>query len=185
MAERPIPFANTVEFYALLGCFYAAWSRAEIVVDCAIWKALGTTPQQTHALVAAMEFGRKAVLRSLLPSSGKDVEQIKGCLTRISIRKIATEIVRLLPSSLWLPLLVQVLILAAAPRARSLVSISKTRGKNLATKAGFKDLQDQLSANTELVETIKVEVGQKDWARREWTAYERLEFSLEGGALPT
>jgi hypothetical protein len=42
MAERPIPFANTVEFYALLGCFYAAWSRAEIVVDCAIWKALGS-----------------------------------------------------------------------------------------------------------------------------------------------
>ena len=57
----------------------------------------------------------------------------------------------------------------------------KTRGKNLATKAHFDSLQDQLRANTELVETIKAEVGQKDWAQREWTNLRRtkLEALLE------
>ena len=56
------PYANTPEFYALLGRFYAAWSRVEIVLDCAIWKVLGTTPEQAHAVVAGMEFGRKAAV---------------------------------------------------------------------------------------------------------------------------
>jgi hypothetical protein len=86
MSKRPPPrFANTTDFYALLGAFYAAWSRAEIVIDCAIWKVLGTTQRQAHILVAGMEFGRKAaVLKSLLRGSNyKNVEQIKGCLTRI------------------------------------------------------------------------------------------------------
>jgi hypothetical protein len=83
--DRPVPFANTIDFYALLGFFYAAWSRAEIVVDCAIWKLLGTTPQQTHVLAASMGFRWKAtVLRFLLPNSDRDAEQIKGCLARIS-----------------------------------------------------------------------------------------------------
>src|SRR5262249_5930776 len=80
------PYANTPEFNELLGRFYAAWSRVEIVLDCAIWKVLGTTPEQAHAVVAGMEFGRKAaVLRSLLPGSQfKNVEQLKGILTRIT-----------------------------------------------------------------------------------------------------
>jgi hypothetical protein len=84
--KPPARFANTTEFYAMLGAFYAAWSRAELVVDCAIWKILGTTQRQAHILVGAMEFGRKAaVLRSLLPRSNyKNLEQIKGLLTRIS-----------------------------------------------------------------------------------------------------
>ncbi len=57
----------------------------------------------------------------------------------------------------------------------------RTRGKNLATKADFDSLQKQLRANTELVETIKAEVSQKDWARREWTNLRRtkLEALLE------
>ena len=31
----------------------------------------------------------------------------------------------------------------------------------------------QLKANTELVETLKSDVGQKDWAKREWTNLRR------------
>src|SRR5262249_52167423 len=52
----------------------------------------------------------------------------------------------------------------------------KTRGKHLATKADFDSLQDQLRANTELVETIKAEIGQKDWAKRERTNLRRIKL---------
>jgi hypothetical protein len=81
-----LPYANTPKFCALLGRFYATWSRVEIVLDCAIWKVLGTTPEQAHAVVAGMEFGRKsAVLRSLLATSKfENVDELKGILTRIT-----------------------------------------------------------------------------------------------------
>jgi hypothetical protein len=52
----------------------------------------------------------------------------------------------------------------------------RTRGNNLATKADFDSLQDQLRANTHLVETIKADVSQKDWAKREWTNIRRLQI---------
>jgi hypothetical protein len=86
MGEKPLPFARSQNFYAMLGGFHAAWSRAEIVLECAIWKILGTTPEQAHILLAAMEFGRKAaILKSLLPGSNhSNQEKIKGCLTRIT-----------------------------------------------------------------------------------------------------
>jgi hypothetical protein len=60
-------------------------------------------------------------------------------------------------------------------------SYLRTRGQNLATKHDFDELQKQLKANTELVEAIKSEVGQKDWAEREWTNLRRtkLEALLE------
>jgi hypothetical protein len=50
----------------------------------------------------------------------------------------------------------------------------RTRGKHLATQADFESLKKQLQQNTELVETIKSEVSQKDWAKREWTNLRRL-----------
>jgi hypothetical protein len=52
----------------------------------------------------------------------------------------------------------------------------KIRGTNLATKSDFIDLQNQLRANTELVETIKAEVGQWDWMQREWTNLRRVKL---------
>jgi len=99
-----------------------------------------------------------------------------------TIQKIAAEVARHLPSYAWVLLLVQVVILAAAAAVGAFFGeYLKTRGKNLATKADFDSLQDQLRANTELVETIKAEVGQKDWAQREWTNLRRtkLEALLE------
>ena len=53
------------------------------------------------------------------------------------------------------------------------VSYFRTRGQNLATKHDFDELQRQLRATTEAVETIKSEVSQRDWARREWTNLRR------------
>jgi hypothetical protein len=66
------------------------------------------------------------------------------------------------------------------------VSYFRTRGQNLATKHDFEELQKQLKANTELVETIKSEVSQRDWAQREWTNLRRvkLEALLVGGIPP-
>jgi hypothetical protein len=95
-------------------------------------------------------------------------------LDEVAIQKIAAEVVRHLPSYPWVLLAVQlVLTLAAAGIGSFLGEYLRTRGKNLATKADFDSLQDQLRANTELVETIKAEVGQKDWAQREWTNLRR------------
>jgi hypothetical protein len=36
-----LPFANTPEFYTALGYFFAFWGRAELAIDCAIWKTRG------------------------------------------------------------------------------------------------------------------------------------------------
>jgi hypothetical protein len=56
------------------------------------------------------------------------------------------------------------------------VSYFRTRGQNLATKHDFDELQKQLSATTKLVETIKSEVSQLDWAQREKTTLRRLKL---------
>ena len=103
-------------------------------------------------------------------------------MDEVTIQKIAAEVARHLPSYTWMLLLVQVVILGAAAAVGAFFGeYLKMRGKNLATKADFDSLQDQLRANTELVETIKAEVGQKDWAQREWTNLRRtkLEALLE------
>jgi hypothetical protein len=52
----------------------------------------------------------------------------------------------------------------------------KTKGKNLATKEDFESLKGQLRENTELVENIKAEVGQRDWAAREWRNIRRAKL---------
>jgi hypothetical protein len=95
-----------------------------------------------------------------------------------TIQKIAAEIVRHLPSyPLWVLLAVQtVLMLIAAGAATFAVEYLKTGGRNLATKADFEDVKAQLRTTTEMVETIKTEVAQKDWARREWTNLRRVKL---------
>src|SRR5262245_58921177 len=73
-------------------------------------------------------------------------------------------------------LLVQVVILGAAAAVGAFFGeYLKMSGKNLATKADFESLQDQLRANTELVETIKAEAGQ-NWAKRERTNLRRIKL---------
>jgi hypothetical protein len=103
-------------------------------------------------------------------------------MDEVTIQKIAAEVVRHLPNYAWVLLLVQGGIMAAAAAAGAFFGeYLKTRGKNLATKADFESLQEQLRATTQTVETIKSEVAQKDWAQREWTNLRRtkLEALLE------
>jgi hypothetical protein len=86
-----------------------------------------------------------------------------------TIKKIAEQLGQYLPLYSWTFLAVQVLIMiVAAGIGAFFAEYLKTRGQNLATKADFKALQTQLRANTELVETVKTEINQKELARREW-----------------
>jgi hypothetical protein len=69
-------------------------------------------------------------------------------------------------------------IIAALVGALTALSASyfRTRGQNLATKHDFVELLNQLKTNTELVETIKSEFSQRDWAQREWTNLRRIKL---------
>src|SRR5258707_13134082 len=94
-----------------------------------------------------------------------------------TIQQIAAEVARHLPSYPWTLLAVQVVLTLATLGIGVFVGeYLKTREKTLATKADFDSLQSQLEANTELVETIKSEVGQRDWASREWTNLRRIKL---------
>jgi hypothetical protein len=97
-------------------------------------------------------------------------------MDEVTIQKIAAEVVRHLPSYPWLVLLT----LVAAGAGAFFGQYFETRGKNLATKADFERLQEHLRATTQTVtqtvETIKSEVAQKDWARREWANLRRIKL---------
>jgi hypothetical protein len=94
-----------------------------------------------------------------------------------TIQKIASEVAAHLPTYWWVPLLIQSSLTAVVAAIAVFGSeYFRTRGRHLATKGDFKSLQQQLRANTELVETIKAEVGQRDWAKREWTNLRRLKL---------
>ena len=100
-------------------------------------------------------------------------------MDKVTIQEIATEVVARLPygDRYWLFLLVNVIVVALVGVLAVLgTSYFRTRGQNLATKHDFVELQKQLKGNTELVETIKAEIGQKDWAQREWTNLRRIKL---------
>ena len=85
-----------------------------------------------------------------------------------TVRRIAEEVARL-SGYPWSFLAIQVIVtLVAAGVGAFLAEYLKTRGRHLATTADFDRLQNELRANTRLVETVKAEVGLKDWAAREW-----------------
>jgi hypothetical protein len=96
-----------------------------------------------------------------------------------TIQQIAAEVVARLPfgDRYWLFLAINVIVMAlAAGFAAWFGSFLKTKGQNFATKRDFDELQRQLSANTKLVETVKSEVSQRDWAQREWTNLRRIKL---------
>jgi hypothetical protein len=97
-----------------------------------------------------------------------------------TIQQIAVQVVAQLPLALLMVINVIIAALVSALTALG-VSYFRTRGQNLATKHDFEELKKQLKANTEIVETIKSEVSQRDWAQREWTNLRRgkLEALLE------
>jgi len=100
-----------------------------------------------------------------------------------TIQQIAAEVVHGLPygDHPWFFLFVNaaIMVLAAGFAAWG-GSFLKTKGQNFATKRDFDELQKQISANTKLVETIKSEVSQRDWAQREWAVLGRKLNMIRG-----
>jgi hypothetical protein len=92
-----------------------------------------------------------------------------------TIQQIAAQVVAQLPLGLLTILNLFIVALVSALTALG-VSYFRTGGQNLATKHDFDELQKQLSANTKLVEDIKSDVSQRDWARREWTTLRRVKL---------
>jgi hypothetical protein len=96
-----------------------------------------------------------------------------------TIQQIAAEVVHRLPygDRPWLFLLVNAVVMAVVGILATLgTSYFRTRAQNLATKHDFDELKKQLEANTDLVENIKSEVSQRDWAQREWTNLRRIKL---------
>jgi hypothetical protein len=61
-----VNYALTDHFYTYLGKFYGLWIALDSTIDYEIGQLLGLAPIKTHALVAGMEFGRKASLFRIL-----------------------------------------------------------------------------------------------------------------------
>jgi hypothetical protein len=96
-----------------------------------------------------------------------------------TIQQIAAEVVARLPfgDRYWLFLIINIVVMALTAAVAAFAgSYLRTRGKHLATKADFDSLQQQLSVTTQMVETIKSQVAQKDWAQREWTNLRRIKL---------
>jgi hypothetical protein len=70
-------------FHILLGQFHCIWLMFDVQVDYSIGKFLNISPEQTHILVAGMEFGRKLRLliellkRSDHPKKATLIESIR------------------------------------------------------------------------------------------------------------
>jgi hypothetical protein len=98
-----------------------------------------------------------------------------------TIQQIAAEVVHRLPygDRPWLFLLVNAVVMAVVGILATLgTSYFRTRAQNLATKHDFDELKKQLEANTDLVENIRSEVSQRDWAQREWTNLRRVKLEV-------
>ena len=91
LRDKPTPFANTPEFCAALGYFYAAWSRTELAIDCATWKALGAeTAEKAHERSARTKFRDKCKQFRALLDGGKfeHGEQVRELLARIEYNSL-------------------------------------------------------------------------------------------------
>jgi hypothetical protein len=98
-------------------------------------------------------------------------------MDQTTIQQIAEEVARHLPSTSWMLLSVQVVLtLLAAGAGAFFGEYTRTRGKNLAIKADLESIKAQLSATTEAVETVKSEISQRDWAKRERANLRRMKL---------
>jgi hypothetical protein len=95
-----------------------------------------------------------------------------------TVQKIAAEVAKHISHQHdWWLWLIQILLVALSAGIGAYFSeYLKTKGKNLATRQDFEDLKAQLRENTELVENIKADVGQRDWAAREWKNTRRIKL---------
>jgi len=94
-----------------------------------------------------------------------------------TIQKIAAELARHMSYRDWWQWPIQFLVVAVSAGIGAYFSeYLKTKGKNLATREDFENLKAQLRENTELVENIKADIGQRDWAAREWRNTRRIKL---------
>jgi hypothetical protein len=95
MPEKRVPFANTPTFYTALGLFYAAWSRTELAIDCATWKAVGTeSAEQAHERSAEMWFSDKCKQLRTLLDDGKNPKLREGESSTCTDRKLRAQCLR-------------------------------------------------------------------------------------------
>jgi hypothetical protein len=121
-------------------------------------------------------------------------------MDRETIQAIATEVAKQLPSYSWTTLVIQVVLTCvAAAAAAYLGAYFKKRGEHLATKDDFKEILrqegertnlvetiketikaevalSQLEASTKIVEKVRSELAQRDWAAREWANLRRVKI---------
>jgi len=121
-------------------------------------------------------------------------------MDRETIQAIATEVAKQLPSYTWTALVIQVVLTCvAAAAAAYLGAYLKKRGEHLATKDDFKEILrqegartnvvetiketikaevalSQVEASTKIVEKVKSELAQRDWAAREWANLRRVKI---------
>ena len=84
--DESVPDIRTkTEFYAAVGMFHVAWSTTDLVISYAIGNLLKISNEETHVLIAGMEFGRKAtVLRNLISrAKHRNKAQIVGALNSV------------------------------------------------------------------------------------------------------
>lgn len=94
-----------------------------------------------------------------------------------TIQRIVAAVAAHFPTSPWSLALAQtILVIIAAGVGAFFGEYFRRRGRNFATKMDFDSLTQQLQANTELVERIKIEISQRDWVKREWTNLRRLKL---------
>jgi len=93
------------------------------------------------------------------------------------VQEIVQALARELSTPHWASLILTVVLtsIGAAVAAYYGAYLSE-KGKNFATKEEFAALASQLRSNTTIVEDIKSEFGQRDWARREFAALRRTKL---------
>ncbi len=93
------------------------------------------------------------------------------------VAQIAAEVAKRLTTFLWSVIAIQSAILLLVTTAGAFVGeYLRGRAKNLATKADFDSLHEQLGLNTRLVERVQAGIDLQDWARREWTTLWRIKL---------
>jgi hypothetical protein len=110
----------------------------------------------------AERVGHRRTTGGAIARVGRPEHNINYNMDQEMIRKIAEQLAQASYTLTWVPELVTFGL------GVFLGAYLKARGKNFPTRDNFRRLQEQLSANTKLVETIKAE-AEKDRTAREWS----------------
>ena len=118
-------------------------------------------PQSLPAHKGAERVGHRRTTAGAIAHVKRPEHNVDDNMDQETIRKIAEQLAQSSYTLTWVPELVTFGL------GVFLGGYLKARGKNFPTRDNFRQLEEQLSANTKLVETIKVE-AEKDRTAREW-----------------